>query len=236
MSWEDRVGHVLLWIYLLTPSFLALAPAVGAIVWSRRRLREAFRAAEGPGPTAGVTGARMASAILGSAGVRGVSVVTASGPPADFYDPGLREIRLSRPVFEGSSPAAQAVAAHEAGHALQGPWALALRTGLLFASGLAGWAGVLVIAAGFLYKFEELTFWGTLLVAASALAALTLLPIERDANRRARRAIADADLGAAIESPAFRGALDTLPFAPLAAILPAGRPRVEIRGRDGVKG
>ena len=227
MSWEDRVGNVLLWIYLLTPSFLALAPALGAVLWARRRLRKALRPPEGTGPTSRITGAGAAAAIVGAAGVEGVSVVAASGPLADFYDPGLREIRLSRPAFEGSSPPALAVAAHEAGHALQGRSALALRTGLVFASGLAGWAGALVIAAGFLYRFEELTFRGALLVAVSALAALALLPIERDANRRVRRAIASAGLGEAADSPAFADALVALPFAPLAGILPFGRPRVE---------
>ena len=234
MSSEGPATLLLLWVYLLTPAILTLAPVVAASLWARRRLRRAFRPAEGPRPMSVITGARAATAILEASGVAGVTVVTAFGPLADFYDPGLRQVRLSRAAFEGESPSALAVAAHEAGHAMQGRSTLALRTGLVFASGLAGWAGGLVIVAGFLYRFEELIFRGTLLVAASALGALALLPIESDANRRARRAIADADLGGAADSPAFAAALDALPLAPLAAILPLSPPRPHseaIRGK-----
>jgi hypothetical protein len=163
-----------------------------------------------------MTGAEAAAAILRGAGVEDVPVVRATGPLADFYDPARRELRLSARVFEGRSPAALAVAAHEAGHALGGRRMARLRTGLVFATAWAATAGQIAVASGLIFVVARLALWGSLLVAASALLGLVLLTIELAANRRA---LARADF----DGIAASRELAAVPFAALAAILPLGR-------------
>ncbi|MFN7678933.1 MAG: zinc metallopeptidase [Cyanobacteriota bacterium] len=65
------------------------------------------------------TGAEAAQAILTTAGVRGVRIEYQQGCRLDYYDPFFKTLRLSPVVFEGQSIAAIALAAHEAGHAIQ---------------------------------------------------------------------------------------------------------------------
>src|SRR5687768_14583601 len=67
----------------------------------------------------GLTGARVARAILDSAGLHDVAVERTGGLLSDHYDPRSRTLRLSGNVFDTPSVAAVGVAAHEAGHALQ---------------------------------------------------------------------------------------------------------------------
>ena len=82
----------------------------------------------------GVTGAETAQRILRQNGVYGVSVAQTGGTLSDHYDPRQSVIRLSGGVYSSSSIASIAVAAHEAGHAVQhatGYAPLAVRNALL---------------------------------------------------------------------------------------------------------
>ena len=78
-----------------------------------------LNATAGQGLGRGLTGARVARAILDSAGLHDVAVERTGGLLSDHYDPRSRTLRLSGNVFDTPSVAAVGVAAHEAGHALQ---------------------------------------------------------------------------------------------------------------------
>ncbi len=67
----------------------------------------------------GESGASVARRILHENGVHGVAVIKDDGLLIDHYDPLARCLTLSTDVYTGCHVAAAAVAAHEAGHALQ---------------------------------------------------------------------------------------------------------------------
>ena len=64
-------------------------------------------------------GAEVARRILDDNDLSKVPVELTKGQLSDHYDPRSPTIQLSRPIYESPSVAAMAVAAHEAGHALQ---------------------------------------------------------------------------------------------------------------------
>ncbi|MFM7460857.1 MAG: zinc metallopeptidase, partial [Burkholderiales bacterium] len=57
--------------------------------------------------------------VLRSAGVQGVRIERHEGFLSDHYDPLAKALRLSPHVHDGQSISSIAVAAHEAGHAIQ---------------------------------------------------------------------------------------------------------------------
>lgn len=203
----------------LAPTLPLLVPALAAVLASWIWLRALRRRMSSPAPSPAITGAEAAAAILGAGGVGGVAIVRATGPLADFYDPARRELRLSAAAFDGRSPAALAVSAHEAGHALLPRPVAALRTSLAFATAWAWTAGWVALASGLVFVVARLALWGSILVAGSALIGLALLPIGVAAGRRARRALGDAGLGGVAASRE----LALVPLIAFAAALPLGR-------------
>ena len=166
-----------------------------------------------------MTGAEAAAVILGAGGVEGVAIVRASGPLADFYDPVRRELRLTDAIFEGRSPAALAVAAHEAAQALMPRPIAALRTSVVFAISWCWTAGWIALASGFVFVVARLALWGSLLIAASAFLGTALTLIGYAAIHRARGTLAAAGLGGVVPSCE----LDLVPLTAFAAALPLGR-------------
>ena len=115
----------------------------------------------------------------------------------DHYDPRDRTLRLSAGVHDNASIAALAIAAHEAGHAIQDqvryPY-LALRTSFVPAANIGSRLGGLLLMGGFLLAaFSGSPFGLTIAWIGLALYALAFvftvitLPVEFDASRRALR-------------------------------------------------
>ena len=112
------------------------------------------------------------------------------GALTDHYNPQTRTVNLSEAVYNSSSVAAAAVAAHECGHVVQhanGYAPLRLRTALVpvvsFANNVVQWvllAGVLLINV-----FPALLWIGIALFAMSTLFSVVTLPVEVNASSRA---------------------------------------------------
>src|SRR5437016_7895569 len=99
----------------------------------------------------GVAGVHVARRILAGPGLSDVTVQVVDGELSDNYDPRNKALNLSRAVAGGTSVAAEAVVAHEIGHALQdhqGFFAMRLRSGLVPAANLGSQAGPLIVIAG----------------------------------------------------------------------------------------
>ena len=139
----------------------------------------------------GLTGAEVARAILDRAGLTTMPVGEVGGHLTDHYDPMKKALLLSSENFHGSSLAAQGVAAHEAGHALQHQAAYSmfrLRMALVPATQFASWAWMGIALLGFVFRGLFYKFIG---VAIGIFAILTLfqiitLPVEFDASKRAK--------------------------------------------------
>ena len=140
----------------------------------------------------GLTGAQVAEKMLREKNIHNVKVTHVAGHLTDHFNPQTMTVNLSDSVYNSTSVAAAAVAAHECGHAVQhardyAP--LTLRSQLVpvvqFASSAATWVillGLVLLAT----TRNELVCWiGVALIAMSALFSLITLPVEYNASARA---------------------------------------------------
>jgi Zn-dependent membrane protease YugP len=149
----------------------------------------------------GLSGVDVARRILSGAGLSDVTIQVIDGELSDNYDPRSKTLNLSREVASGTSVAAEAVVAHEIGHALQdqqGFFAMRIRSGLVPAANLGSQAGPFIVIAGLLlsvFTGSAFGFYvaiaGLLLFAAVVLFQLITTPVELDASRRALRLLAE---------------------------------------------
>lgn len=151
--------------------------------------------------SSGMTGVDVARRILAGAGLNDVTIQVIDGELSDNYDPRTRTLNLSREVAMGNSVAAEAVVAHEIGHAQQdrqGYFAMRWRSGLVPAANLGSQAGPIIVIAGlFLSIFTRSSFGfyvalvGLTLFAAVVVFQLITTPVELNASRRALRLLAE---------------------------------------------
>ncbi|MBQ4377132.1 MAG: zinc metallopeptidase [Bacteroidales bacterium] len=138
----------------------------------------------------GMTGREVAEKMLYDNDIHNVTVRMVQGTLTDHYNPTDHTLNLSPEVYNGTSVAAAAVAAHECGHAVQHATAyawLSLRSMLVpvvsFSSRWVSWvllAGVLLVT-----KFPNLLLIGIILFATTTLFSVVTLPVEINASKRA---------------------------------------------------
>src|SRR3989475_10391141 len=153
------------------------------------------------GTASGLAGVAVARRILAGAGLSDVTVQVIDGELSDNYDPRSKTLNLSRAVAGGTSVAAEAVVAHEIGHApqdRQGFFAMRIRSGLVPAANLGSQAGPLFVVSGLLLSIFTASAFGfyvalagLFLFAAVVLFQLVTTPVELDASRRALRLLAE---------------------------------------------
>lgn len=142
-----------------------------------------------PGPH-GLTGADVARLMLRQNGISDVTVQSVAGKLTDHFNPQDMTINLSEGVYNSTSVAACAVAAHETGHAIQhatGYAPLRLRSALVpvvtFANNTVQW--VLLLGVIMINVFPSLLWIGIGLFAMTTLFSLVTLPVEINASQRA---------------------------------------------------
>ncbi len=154
------------------------------------RLRSKFKQYSEVPLSSGLSGKEVAERMLRDNGIYDVKVVSVEGHLSDHYNPADKTVNLSPDVYDGTSVAAAAVAAHECGHAVQHAnsyqW-LNFRSKMVpavqISSNLVQWillAGILLIKV-----FPALLLGGIVLFAVTTLFALVTLPVEFDASKRA---------------------------------------------------
>ena len=138
----------------------------------------------------GLTGREVAEKMLRENGVYNVQVISTRGHLTDHYNPANKTINLSESVYNSTSVAAAAVAAHETGHALQDACEYAplrLRSALVpVISFSSQWAFIVILFGLFLINTMPAVFWlGIAMIAMSAVFSLVTLPVEFNASARA---------------------------------------------------
>lgn len=138
----------------------------------------------------GLTGADVARLMLRQNGINDVTVQSVAGKLTDHFNPQDMTINLSEGVYNSTSVAACAVAAHETGHAIQhatGYAPLRLRSALVpvvtFANNTVQW--VLLLGVIMINVFPSLLWIGIGLFAMTTLFSLVTLPVEINASQRA---------------------------------------------------
>ena len=136
------------------------------------------------------TGFETAREILDKNGLEKIYVVETAGNLTDHYDPKRNTIRLSHEVFHGTSIAACAVAAHEAGHAIQykeGYKPIKIRNSIIPLVSFSSHAGYLAIVISLIFGITKLLWIGIALEVIILLFQLLTLPVEFDASKRAKQ-------------------------------------------------
>ncbi len=208
-------------LYLLV-MVVTLALGLGAQAW----VAAAVRAQSDVLLRSGLTGGDVAAMLLRQSGLPGVHIEEAHGWLGDHYDPTTRTLRLSPDNLYGRSVAAAGIAAHEAGHALQHAqryWPMAFRQKLVPMANLGTQLGVLMVAFGLVLGWLGVAKIGLLVFAGFVLFTIVTLPVEIDASRRARAALAGTGMLSATElegvSRVLRAAAATYVAATVTAIL-----------------
>jgi hypothetical protein len=192
--------------FLLHPLFwVIVAPFIAFGAYASFRVQRVFRKYSRVPVRRGLTGAQAAAAVLQAGGAEDCRIEEHPGFLSDHYDPRSRTLRLSPQVYRGRSISSIAVAAHEAGHAIQHArdyaplkmrsmlvpvvtigsqlWMWCTLGFILFGSG-----GVLGISGTTLLDIGIITFFLT------ALFQLVTLPVEFDATNRAKAVLASSGI------------------------------------------
>lgn len=184
--------------------FLILAPGILLSLYATIKVKGTFSRYTRVPNAKGLSGAEAAAMLLQRSGVSGVRIEPARGGGlSDHYDPRGRVLRLSPQVFGGRSISSVAVAAHEAGHAIQhaSQYApLMLRSAAVpvvnFGSSLSwiliiGGMVLSYVAVGaeggrWAFLVPYLLWAGVLSFGAVVLFQVITLPVEFNASRRAK--------------------------------------------------
>ncbi|WP_411346733.1 zinc metallopeptidase [Paenibacillus sp. WLX1005] len=168
---------------------ILIIAAFGLTIWAQFKVKGTFnKFAEVPNMR-GISGYQAARHMLDSNGLQDVPIEPVPGTLSDHYDPVNRVVRLSEPVYYGTSISAVSVACHEIGHAIQHKQhypMLAIRHRMFpvvnFTSGIAPF----LLLAGFLFSSFNLIGLGVLFFSAAVAFQLVTLPVEFNASNRAR--------------------------------------------------
>lgn len=173
--------------------FVFLAPGMLLAAWAKWRVSSAYAQGSQILSNRNLTGAQAAQAIMDAEGVSGVTIEPIRGQLTDHYDPRGKVLRLSEGVYGSTSLAALGIAAHEVGHAIQDAHKytpLVVRNLIVPVAGFGSQAAFIVMIAGALLNMTNLVFIGVGLFSTVVVFQLVNLPVEFDASRRARAALA----------------------------------------------
>lgn len=208
---------MLLWIALL------IVPMLFGF-YAQMRVMSAYSKNSQIGSRSRINGREAADAVMRSAGIHDVEIVEVPGHLTDHYDPMHKRLALSSANYHGESLAAVGVAAHEAGHAIQhkvGYGMMTLRQNLVPMVRFASPVAMLLCGFGLYFAAQ---FSGLLVVGAVALGIMTLfqfvtLPVEFDASRRAKVALANLGVISPDEKPGVNETLDAAALTYVAAFV-----------------
>lgn len=178
------------WFWLVVGPFMALA------AWCTSRVKTTFRRFQNTPVRSRMTGAQAAEAVA-RAGKADVRIERVGGFLSDHYDPRSRTLRLSPDVYDGRSISSIAVAAHEAGHAIQHADNYAFlnfRSMMVPATIIGSQAWLPLFFIGMLFSLTGLTMLGVAIFAVTVLFQLVTLPVEFDASNRAKAVLAETGI------------------------------------------
>lgn len=183
---------------LFDPLYLLIVgPTMLLALWATWRVRSTFAAYQNVGVKTGMNGAQAAAAVARAGGADDLTIERHQGFLSDHYDPTSRTLRLSPEVYDGRSVSSIAVAAHEAGHAIQhakGYAWLGFRSHMVPITNIGSNLWIWVFMAGVLMKSAGLVDAAILLFGLVVVFQLVTLPVEFDASRRAKLVLASSGI------------------------------------------
>lgn len=167
--------------------FIYILPALIFSMIASGRVQSAYNRYRQEMSMLGLTGQQVAKQILQNNGIMDIAVVRHEGVMSDHYDSRKGIIALSSDVFGSSSIASIAIAAHEAGHAVQleeGYLPLKIRHALVGVTSFATSASYIFILLGLFFDnfFGQI---GIILFLIIFVFQVVTLPVEYNASKRA---------------------------------------------------
>jgi len=144
-----------------------------------------------------LTGREVARKILDNNDLKNVKVEETYGMLSDHYDPRSKVVRLSSDIYNTSSIASVAVAAHECGHAIQDKnnyLFLRFRNLIIPLVNLSSKAGYIAILIGLISRITDLIIIGIIFELVILLFQLITLPVEFNASRRGLKQLKELKL------------------------------------------
>ncbi len=185
-------------MFYFNPQYmLFMAPAIILMMIVQWYVQSAYKTWSQVPARSRLSGAQAAQRLIQSGMLYGVRIEGIQGNLTDHYDPRDKVLRLSQGVYQGSSVAALAIAAHELGHAMQdqeGYFPLRLRGALVPAVNIGSYLGWILIVLGLVLNFVNLAWLGLIVFSGGALFALATLPVEYNASARAKRLLAETGI------------------------------------------
>jgi Zn-dependent membrane protease YugP len=172
--------------------FILVVPAMLLALWAQINVSSTFAKYSKVTTYNKKTGAEAAEYVLRNSGVTGVTIERVNGNLTDHFDPRTNVIRLSDAVYSSTSIAAQGVAAHEAGHAVQHSEHYApmkLRATIIPITQIGSNLAVPLIIMGVIFSFQPLVTFGIIAFGLAVVFQLITLPVEFNASRRALAAL-----------------------------------------------
>lgn len=173
----------------------------------------------------GESASRVAQALLDSRG-SGVSITQVSGSLTDHFNPKTGVVGLSQTVYDSSSVAAIAVAAHEIGHVMQyeeGYGPIRLRNAILPVAAIGSQAAPWIVILGLVLSSYNIAIAGVVLFGAMLVFQVVTLPVEFNASSRALRMLEEGNYITYEESDGAKKVLNaaamTYVYAALAALV-----------------
>jgi Zn-dependent membrane protease YugP len=207
--------------------FLFFSLIIFGVSWAiQSRLKSKFKQYSAVAFRGNMTGAQVAARMLSDNGITDVKIQSVEGKLTDHYNPFDKTVNLSPEVYNGTSVASAAIAAHECGHAVQHSKAyfwLGLRSRVVPAAGIASkWTQWILMAGLFLLWAGPLGFVllaiGVLLFSLTTLFTFITLPVEFDASNRALRWLETSGL---VTSQEHYMAKDALTWAAMTYVVAA---------------
>lgn len=204
--------------------------ALGFSLWATAKVKWAFAKYSKLGAYNGLTGAEVAKRILEAQGIHDVSIeptrhhqilgMGGDGILDDHYDPRVKKVRLSPQVYQGTSQAAVAIAAHEVGHAIQHAKAYApfkIRSVIAPAAAFGSSMAYVFILIGFMANALTMLKLGILFFSAAVAFQFVTLPVEIDASARAKKLLAEYGMIAPQDSKGVAAVLNAAAWTYVAA-------------------
>ena len=135
----------------------------------------------------GFDGKSVARIILDKHNLSTVKVQSVSGYLSDHYDPSKKVVRLSEGIYDDTSIASVAVAAHECGHAIQDSenyFFLKLRSLIIPLVNISSYAGYFAIFIGCIFSLTKIIWLGIIFEVVILLFQIITLPVEFNASKR----------------------------------------------------
>jgi hypothetical protein len=184
-------------MFFNTTYLIFMLPAILLMTLVQMYVRSAYSKWSRVPARSRLTGAQAAQRLIQSAGLYGVRIEGVQGQLTDHYDPRSKVLRLSSGVYNESSVAALAIAAHELGHAMQDKdeyFPLRLRAALVPAVNIGSYLGWILLMIGVFLQLTGVAWLGVIVFSVGALFALATLPVELNASARARHLLTESGL------------------------------------------